>query len=59
MTSPHPQTAERRVEVAKTLLEMENRRSFLDLLVTFDEKLIFSINRSRPKVWVTRGQQVT
>ncbi len=37
---PHdltPQTAERRVEVAKTLLEIENRRSFLDQLVTSDE----------------------
>ncbi len=45
-------------EVAKTLLEMENMRSFLDLLVTSDEKWIFSLNRSRRKVWVTRGQQV-
>ncbi len=35
------QTAERRVEVAKTLLEMENMRSFLDHLVTSDEKWIF------------------
>ncbi len=35
MTSP-PQTTERRVEVAKTLLEVENR-SFLGLLVTSDE----------------------
>ncbi len=36
-----PQTAERRVEVAKTLLKMENRRSFLDLLVNAVEKWIF------------------
>ncbi len=48
-----PQTAERRVEVAKTLLEMENRRSFLDLLGISYEKWIFSMNRSRRKVWVT------
>ncbi len=53
-----PQTAERRVEVAKTLLEMENRKSFLDHLVTSDEKWIFSTNRSRRKVWVTRGEKV-
>ncbi len=53
-----PQTAERRVEVEKTLLDMENRRSFLDLLVTSDEKWIFSMNRSRRKVWVTRGEKV-
>ncbi len=45
-------------EVAKTLLEMENMRSFLDLLVTSAEKCIFSMNRSRRKVWLTRGQQV-
>ncbi len=42
-----PQTAERRVEVAKTLLEMKNRRSFLELLVTSNEKWMFSMNRSR------------
>ncbi len=57
MTFPR-QTAERRVEVAKNLLEMENRRSFLDLLVTSDEKWIFSMNQSIRNVLVTRGQQV-
>ncbi len=31
---PLPQNAQRRVGVAKILLEMENRRSFLDVLVT-------------------------
>ncbi len=43
---PPPQTAELRIEVAITLLEVENSRSFLDLLVTSNEKLIFSMNRS-------------
>ncbi len=36
-----PQTAERRAEVTKILLKVENRRSFLDLLVNSDEKWIF------------------
>ncbi len=52
-----PPPPDRRVEVAKILLEMENRRSFLDLLVTSDEKWIFSMNRRR-KVWVTQGEKV-
>ncbi len=37
-----PQNAERRVGVAKTLLDMKNRRSFLDVIVTYNEKWIFS-----------------
>ncbi len=38
----------------KALLRIEKKRSFLDVLVTPDEKSIFSVNRCKRKVWVTR-----
>ncbi len=34
-------TTQRRVEVAKTLMEMENSEFFLNVLVTKDDKCIF------------------
>ncbi len=33
-----PQNAQGRAEVTKTLLEMEKKKSFLDVLVTLDEE---------------------
>ncbi len=48
-----PQNAQGRVGVAEILLEMEKIGSFLDGLVTSDEKWIFSLTQSKRKVWMT------
>ncbi len=52
----HPQNGQRRVEVAKTLLEMENRGSFFDVLVTLHG--FVSVKGSKWKMWVTQGQNI-
>ncbi len=43
----------------KAFQEMGNMKPFFGILVTYDRKWIFLVNRSKRKVSVTRGQNVS